>query len=292
MILSHIIGGLGNQMFQYATAKALALHFDTSLALDISDFSGYGLHQGFELSRVFNISADLADQGMLRRLVGWQAGRTARRLLKKRMFAPVRSSSLIVEPGFGYWPGIRTITLPAYLLGYWQSEQYFADVADVIRQEFSFKLKLEGRNIEMAERISSENAVSLHVRRGDYVKDKKTLATHGVCSLEYYQLAVSLLVEQVKKPVFYVFSDDIPWVRDNLRIDFPVHYVDHNTSSQSYNDMRLMSLCKHHIIANSSFSWWGAWLNPDAGKIVYTPKNWFANGTDTSDLIPASWVRI
>jgi len=292
MIITNIIGGLGNQMFQYATAKALALHFDTSLALDISDFSGYGLHQGFELSRVFNISADLADQGMLRRLVGWQAGRTARRLLKKRMFAPVRSSSLIVEPGFGYWPGIRTIALPAYLLGYWQSEQYFADVADVIRQEFSFKLKLEGRNKEMAERISSENAVSLHVRRGDYVKDKKTLATHGVCSLEYYQLAVSLLVEQVKKPVFYVFSDDIPWVRDNLRIDFPVHYVDHNTGSQSYNDMRLMSLCKHHIIANSSFSWWGAWLNPDAGKIVYTPKNWFANGTDTSDLIPASWVRI
>lgn len=292
MIICNIIGGLGNQMFQYAAARALALRRGAELVLDVSDFDGYGLHQGFELARIFSLDVAIADRQSIRRVLGWQSGKTVRRFLRKAPFSMLRSSRLVIEPGFTYWSGLADISLPVYLLGYWQSEKYFSDVADEIRQDFTFRAEQEGRNAELASQMVSENAISLHVRRGDYVSNKKTLATHGICSLEYYQRAVALLAERVENPVFYVFSDDMAWVRDNLQIDFPVHYVDHNRGSQSYNDMRLMSLCKHHIIANSSFSWWGAWLNQSASKIVIAPKNWFANGTDTSDLIPADWIRI
>ena len=135
-------------------------------------------------------------------------------------------------------------------------------------------------------------AVSLHVRRGDYVSDPKTKAILGVCSLDYYRAAIAHIAERIESPAFFVFSDDIAWAKANLEIPFPCEYVDHNQGQQSYNDMHLMSLCKHHIIANSSFSWWGAWLNPRKDKIVIAPENWFANNEDAKDLIPPESVKL
>lgn len=125
------------------------------------------------------------------------------------------------------------------------------------------------------------NSVSLHVRRGDYVRNSRTNATHGVCSIEYYQSAIEYILERVKHPILYVFSDDIEWVKQNLRTHLPTEYIDHNQGAASHFDMRLMSLCRHHVIANSSFSWWGAWLNPDPNKIVIAPRKWFAANIDT-----------
>lgn len=292
MIITNIIGGLGNQMFQYAAGRSLTLAKGTEFRLDVSDFSGYGLHQGFELQRVFNCPVQTATRSDVQAILGWQASPIMRRLLAKPALSMFRRRGFVVEPSFNYWQGIKEVPTGSYLAGYWQSERYFHDVAQTICTDFTFRNPPSARNAELAEQIQQGNTVSLHVRRGDYVKNPKTTATHGLCSLEYYQSAIQYVIDRVERPSFYIFSDDPAWVRENMKIEHPSVYVDHNHGAESYNDMRLMSMCKHHIIANSSFSWWGAWLNPNPDKIVVAPRKWFANNNDVSDLFPSGWVTL
>jgi hypothetical protein len=279
-------------MFQYAAARALALRNDAALALDISGFESHGLHQGFELQRVFRGPFEVASDSDIHRVLGWQSPAGIRRILARRPFARLFRTRLTVEPHFQYWPGIQSLPKDRYLSGYWQSERYFADAAPQIRDDFTFRLPPEGRNAELAGQVSRAASVSLHVRRGDYVSNPRTAATHGLCSQEYYQAAIRHVAERVQQPHFFVFSDDIAWVQANLKIEFPCIHVQHNRGAESYNDMRLMSLCRHHIIANSSFSWWGAWLNQGKDKIVVAPQRWFAKQTDVRDLFPAGWVTL
>ncbi len=292
MIISNLIGGLGNQMFQYAAGRALSLKFGVLLRLDVSGFSSYGLHQGFELQRIFNGSVEAASNSDVHEMLGWQSSSMIRRVVSRPSMSIFRSKSFVVEPHFHYWSSISNLTGSCFLNGYWQSEKYFADVAQAIREDFAFKLPMSLQNSELAKQISQVNAVSLHVRRGDYANNAKTTATHGLCSIDYYQAAIQHIIKHVEKPHFFVFSDDIAWVKSNLKIDFPHQFIDHNQGAESYNDMRLMSLCKHNIIANSSFSWWGAWLNNNPQKIVVAPKRWFSKIVETNDLIPHSWTRI
>lgn len=290
MILSHILGGLGNQMFQYAAGRSLSLTRDEPLRLDVSDFASYGLHQNFELARVFSGPVSLAVPGDVRTVLGWQSSRHIRRIVARPALRFLRSPQLVVEPHFYYWPDICNVQLPCYLVGYWQSERYFAAQTNTIRADFTFRQPLAGRNLELAQEIETINAVSLHIRRGDFVSNPKTMAIHGVCPLAYYESAVRYIAERVDAPHFFVFSDDMDWVRANLNMDHPCRYVNHNRGSESYNDMRLMSLCRHYIIANSSFSWWGAWLNPNPEKIVVAPKKWFTKESNLEDLFPQGWV--
>lgn len=292
MVISQIIGGFGNQMFQYAAGRALSLRNHSALALDISGFDNYELHQGFELDRVFNHSFEIASKTDVRKVLGWQSSAIIRRIVSRRPFATFCRKRFVVEPHFYYWPGINDLKTDCYLAGYWQSEKYFADAARQIRADFTFRLPMEDKNAELAKQICQVNAVSLHVRRGDYVNNLKTAATHGLCSLDYYLASIRHVAERVQQPHFFIFSDDIAWVQGNLKIDFPCVYVQHNRGADSYNDMRLMSMCRHHIIANSSFSWWGAWLNPSAEKIVTAPKKWFANQTNVIDLFPSGWITL
>jgi hypothetical protein len=292
VIIVNLIGGLGNQMFQYAAGRAVSLRLAAPLRLDVSDFASYGLHQGFELSKVFACNPEIATEKEVLDLLGWRASWLARRILMRPSLAMLHGTKLVVEPHFHYWPGIREVSHNAYLAGYWQSEKYFRDASETIRADFTFRHPLSKQNAETAERIGQAMAVSLHMRRGDYASNPKTNTAHGLCSLEYYRAAVLHMAEHIERPEFFVFSDDIAWVKANLKIDFPCRYVDHNQGAESYNDMRLMSLCRHHVIANSSFSWWGAWLNPDPGKIVIAPSRWFANGKRVEDLLPASWVLL
>lgn len=291
-VISQIIGGLGNQMFQYAAGRALSITYGASLLLDVGDFAGYRRHQGFELARVFSSPLTLAEPEDVRAVLGWQSSRLARRIMTRPALGFLRNRHFVVEPYFHYWPGIYNVPPPCYLTGYWQSERYFADVALTIRTDFTFRQPMSSRNLELAVEIGAVNAVSLHVRRGDYVSDPKTTATNGVCPQAYYEAAIKYIAERVEAPHFFVFSDDTEWVRANLRSQYPCRYVDHNRGADSYNDMRLMSLCRHHIIANSSFSWWGAWLNSRDDKIVVTPRNWFANGGNTQDLLPIGWTAL
>ncbi len=293
LIISCIIGGLGNQMFQYAAARALALARGLPLRLDVSGFDGYGLHQGFELQRVFHCEAELASAADLRDVLGWRAAPVLRRVLARPGLAALRGPAFVVEPHFHYWAGIRDVPATAYLQGYWQSQKYFADAASALRTDFAFRQPLSAENAAWAERIGRCAAVSLHVRRGDYVSDARTHAAHGVCSPDFYRAAARHIAGCVDAPEFFVFSDDIAWARDNLGIGHPCHYLDHNRGAESYNDMRLMSLCRHHILANSSFSWWGAWLNPGTDKVVVAPSRWFAGGERrVDDLFPNGWVTL
>jgi hypothetical protein len=177
-------------------------------------------------------------------------------------------------------------------MGYWQSARYFDNYDSQIRKDFTFRLPLEGRNAELAIDMAGSQSISLHIRRGDYIKHKPTSKIMHVCSLDYYRDAVRWVSSKVVAPVFFVFSDDMEWVRRH--IDFLPNFVlvDINREADSFRDMQLMSFCKHHIIANSSFSWWGAWLNSNVKKIVIAPQKWFCNGLDDSDLIPSQWIRL
>lgn len=292
MVISHILGGIGNQMFQYAAGRALSLKYGQRLLLDLSDFTDYRLHHGFELSRVFNVTAEKAEISTVHGMLGWRANRLVKKVLRRPQFIWLRGKKFVVEPHFNYWPEFFNLTDDCYLSGYWQSERYFKPFESIIRQDFTFREPLTGLNSTLGSEISYAQSVSLHVRRGDYVSDSKTGHIMDVCSLEYYRKAISYIAERVECPIFYVFSDDMAWVRQHLFMTFPCTYVDHNRGAESYRDMQLMSLCRHQIIANSSFSWWGAWLNSSPEKLVVAPKSWFCNGTDDRDLIPNEWIRL
>lgn len=292
LLICQIIGGLGNQMFQYAAGRALALERSQNLRLDLSGFAGYGLHHGFLLADLFDCPVEAATESDVRNILGWQYPSSVRRLAARPLFSAFRRKGFVVEPHFHYWPGIKNVPDECYLAGYWQTEKYFLEASPQIRKDFTFKTPFTGLNAVLSEQITKLNAVSLHVRRGDYVSNHKNKAVYGTCTLEYYRAAARYIAERLEQPEFFIFSDDPVWVKSNLHLDLPCHYVDHNQGSESYNDMRLMSMCQHHIIANSSFSWWGAWLNTNPGKIVIAPGNWFVNGNSTEDLIPKGWISL
>lgn len=290
LVISRLVGGLGNQMFQYAAGRALATNLGCKLLVDISDLIADRQHQGFELLKIFNCTVEVTDGAHVRSVLGWQSSKRVQNILRHPLLAPLRTRHLILEPHFDYWPEFRKLTDPAYLMGYWQSEHYFDNVADIIRKEFTFRRPLTGDNFELDKRISETNSVSLHVRRGDYVSNPSAFATHGVCSIEYYETAIKYVSERIPSPNFFVFSDDMEWVRAHLEIRHPCCYVENNNGADSYIDMQLMSRCKHNILANSTFSWWGAWLNANADKLVTAPRRWFVNDADTPDLLPSAWV--
>ena len=290
MVIVRLIGGLGNQLFQYALGRTLAERHATQLKLDIRGYESYALYS-YALDR-FNIIESFATPDEVRRLRGrgWIAERLPRRLQKLN---PFRKGSYILERRFSFDPAVLRSPDDIYLDGYWQSEKYFKNLESVLRREFSVRDSLTGHNRELAARIAACNAVSLHVRRGDFASDPKTRRVHGLCSLDYYQAAVRRIAESVPQPHFFFFSDEPEWAAANLRVDHPVTIVTGNDASHSYEDLRLMSLCRHHIIANSSFSWWGAWLNANPDKIVIAPTRWFAGARhDTRDLLPPAWQTI
>ena len=292
MIVSHILGGIGNQMFQYATGRALSQASDQHFSVDLKDFSNYRLHNGYELNRVFNVNVEYADEQVVKDMLKWRSNNLAMKVLRRSQFECLRGDAFVVEPFFNYWAGLKKRTGDSYLFGYWQSELYFKLFENIIRQDFSFRHPLKGENSTLAEAIKNTQSISIHVRRGDYINDAKSGAVMEVCSLDYYRKAINYIAERVNSPVFYIFSDDIKWVKQALEIKFPCTFVGHNIGQESYRDMQLMSLCQHNIMANSSFSWWGAWLNSNEDKLIVAPKNWFRNGTDDKDLIPEKWGRL
>lgn len=291
MVVLHLSGGLGNQMFQYAFGLAHAKRLRTDLKLELTDPTLI-IHNGFELERIFNIQASKATQTDIQAVLGIYRHRFIRKVFKVTCVSKIFKSPCIEEPYFHFSPAMLAIPDNSYINGYWQSEKYFLKIENEIRSDFAFKLPMSQQNANIAEVINQTNSVSLHVRRNDFANNSRINSTHGLCSLEYYQAAIRYIVERVERPKFFIFSDDPAWVKGNLKIDLPCEFVEHNKGKESYNDMRLMSLCKHHIIANSSFSWWGAWLNPSKSKIVMAPLRWFAKPMDTSDLIPPRWVRL
>ncbi|QWD04209.1 alpha-1,2-fucosyltransferase [Polynucleobacter paneuropaeus] len=288
MIITKINGGLGNQLFQYAAGRALACRHQSELVLDLSDFSNIPMGNTpriFELNKYPIVArvASLEEESRLRFYQG--------RVLRRIPFLP-RPWQHVREPHFQYFPDFINLPNDIYLDGYWQSHLYFESIAALLHSEFQ-PLKGPGvNNQELLQAMAKCNSVALHIRRGDYVSNTKAAIHHGVCSLDYYQAAIRQIAENVSSPYFYIFSDDLEWSNANLDIGFPATYIGHNVGDQAFQDLRLISHCKHQIIANSSFSWWGAWLNPSPHKIVIAPKKWFAVSKNTSTLFPREWITL
>lgn len=283
MIATRLIGGLGNQMFQYAAARALADRLGVELVLDIRAFTTYKLH-AFGLGR-FSLRGRLATPDELTRWPLWMS-RPCR--LAQRLEIVTRWYS---EPSFGYdraWPSLKDGLI---LNGYFQSENYFAEIADSLLRDFIPLAPLTTENAEVARLARNSESVAIHVRRGDYVTNPNTLLTHGVCSSDYYEKAVALMHERLARPRFFVFTNDMDWARENLTLGDDAVFVSGNENSPEV-DIHLMAQCRHYIIANSTFSWWGAWLNPGRDKLVVAPERWFANGLVADDLVPDDWLRL
>ena len=290
MITAGLIGGMGNQMFQYAAGFALASRLGVGLRLDRSWFRGRP-ERWYSLD-AFSISGRVATDEELRQAGIRYPGSLARGLARIGFKRLGLTRGQVVEPDFPYWPGFRELPDGSCLAGYWQSERYFEDVADAIRREFTVREAPDPENQRALEQIRACESVALHVRRGDYATDPRVQQFHGMTTLEYYQAAVGRMLAHLSDPVFFLFSDDPHWVRQNLVVNAPTVHLDHNGPKRDYEDLRLMSACRHHVIANSSFSWWGAWLAGRPGQRVIAPARWFRNGPDTRDLIPTRWERI
>ena len=288
MIIVHLAGGLGNQLFQYAYGRALAKSNNSALKLDLSMFEHYEWHE-YSL-KPFDIKATIASKAESQIMKGENLSFYTR--IKRKIFAkPV----VLQEENLLFNSNYLNLKDPAYLAGYWQSEKYFSAIDNLIREDFQITVPPSPANQKMLTRIKRSNAVSLHIRRGNYVQIDFVNTVHGTCSMEYYTEAMDLMSSKVSNPVAYIFSDDIPWAKENLHLKFETVFVDINDAKTDYEDLRLMSACRHHILANSTFSWWGAWLNNDADKMVIAPKIWFADNSkndQTTDLIPKEWVRI
>lgn len=293
-VVIKLMGGLGNQMFQYATGRALADHHHVALKLDITGYAEDPLRK-YELS-LMNIRAEIATPKELRTVGTRSVTKLFWTPFVKNIFSKKRfnnRSLYFKEKSFMFDPEIRNLKPPIYLEGYWQSERYFSNIFSALQSDFSLKISLDKLNQVILNKIISSNAVSLHVRRGDYVSNPTTAQYHGVCPMDYYREAIDYMAKNTVNPHFFVFSDDMPWVTDNLRIDHPRTLVQVNGEDRGAFDMVLMKSCRHHIIANSSFSWWGAWLNPNKEKIVVAPKRWFNQANiDTHDLLPEKWVTL
>jgi len=282
MILVKLKGGLGNQMFQYAFGRNLAFKNKTSLVLDISSYKRDKL-RNYELG-VFNISAhviDKTDTKLLRGLDKYQ------KFLSKLGIG----HKYIIQKNKYFDRRLLNLKDNICLDGYWQCEDYFKDIRKILLKEFTVQSKPNKKNRLLLEKIKNSNSVAVHVRRTDYISNPKVNKRHGVCSPHYYSNAANRIRNRVKNLLFFIFSDDIEWCKKNLRIDKHIVFVDINNSQKGYEDLRLMKNCQHFIIANSSFSWWGAWLATNKNKIVYVPSYWFKRESE-GDIIPKSWIRI
>jgi hypothetical protein len=286
VVITELTGGLGNQMFQYALGRALSLKSGAELLFDTRSLSRdtqrtYALG-GFGIAGRIAASSELP--------VGW--GPLTRRApwLSRLLGGP----SLVAERSFAYDNTIPTLTPPVALHGNWQSERYFAEIASTIRSDFSLTGPLDLRRQELAAEIGNTlAAISVHVRRGDYVSSPTANAYHGTCEPAWYAAAKARIDAMVTGCSYFVFSDDVAWAQANLPEFSGCRFVEPSADGRDECDIHLMSLCHHHIIANSSFSWWGAWLNPSTKKRVIAPARWFAGAAhDTRDLIPATWERL
>ena len=289
MIIVRLKGGLGNQMFQYVLGRVLALKNGTELKLNTSflNLNFKSITKRIYNLDVFNIRAGIAKESDIPFIFRLPNNKICLYLIF--LFRKIIKSNG-QEKSFNFNKKILSVGRNAYLNGYWQSPKYFEGFEEVIRKDFTLK-NPPAQNIQnLAGEIEKINSLCIHVRRGDYIGNKN----HEIVNQEYYEKGIEHISQKTSIEKIYIFSDDIAWCKNNLKFDFPIMFVDDEYAGEKdEGHMFLMSKCKNFIIANSSFSWWGAWLSNNKDKIVVCPKKWFPNiSIDTSDLIPKNWIRI
>lgn len=260
-------GGLGNQMFQYVFSNYLSRNYHENIYGYYGN-SGFKDHNGLEINDCFK-NVNLPHEGILSNLLVL-IYKIKRKIfhLSSNTFDKFDKNDIVYD---GYWQDINFFTFP-------------------INELFQFKDDINDKNQSLLKTIRESNSISVHIRRGDYLSKHETIYGN-VCTIEYYSRAIEYVKSRIKGPQFIFFSDDINWVKNNFK-DINYIYVDWNKGADSYIDMLLMSECKHNIIANSTFSWWGAYLNSNKDKIVISPKKWFNTEINKIDIIPASWIKI
>lgn len=294
MIIVKLIGGLGNQMFQYAAGRCLAHLHETELLMDTSylekDPQGAYTRRKLELD-VFNIDLKIATKADVERF-NVEGSNKYSRALQRRL--PILFTNVYVaESSTTFHKEFFSYPENTYLDGFWQSELYFNTVESILVNDFVLKDPLNRENRDWLKKIEGCESVSLHVRRGDYISNAAAQSHHGSCDVDYYKKAIECIKEDYKEIEIFVFSDDLNWCKANLRIKETLHFVDANQKENQHLDMFLMSHCRHNVIANSSFSWWAAWLNRNDDKIVIAPMKWFNDPSiKTYDLIPKEWIRL
>lgn len=289
MRIVKVIGGLGNQMFQFALYKVLQRQYpEERVLLDLHCFNGYHKHHGFEINNVFGADYEEATFKEVARLAypypNFQAWRIGSRIL------PVRKTMLKEKANSALEPTALSSKSDTYYDGYWQHEDYFVHHRKFIVDTFQFPAFTDERDTTLAYQAANCNSVAIHVRRGDYVTDK---LFRNISTIDYYTTAIQELYARTSPDLILIFSNDIAWCHENIsrHLQHPTIYVDWHAGADSYRDMQLMTFCKHHIIANSSFSWWGAWLHHGEQQIVICPEKWM-NIHDCASPAPTSWIKV
>ena len=273
MIVSKLIGGLGNQMFQYSIGRYLSLKYNTSLKLDIkellyrpkilrTDF----VYRDYDLD-IFNLNLEIGN---------------------------FSNNNIIYESYFHFNPSVLSILdnhieSDIYLDGYWQSYKYFEQIFDIIKTDFIFKNKISGESEKLLYKIKESDSIMINIRRTDYLNTNY----HGVIGVDYVMKAIDIIKSQIKNPQYFIFSNDIEWCRKNIKLN-NMTIVDNLHNGPKFSTyFQLMINCKHFIIPNSTFAWWSAWLSNNTNKIIIAPIKWFTNQSiNTNDLIPDNWIRI
>jgi len=273
-----IVGGLGNQLFQYAFGRAISEKYGEDLYLDL-----FYIKKGNFFKSMTVRSFDLDNYSINSKKMSILDSLLLRNFSLKNKF--IEEDTFFDKSVF--------INHFDWFVGYWQSYKYFNDIRDKLLVELTPK-KLSSNSIKSVQQIAKCNSVSVHIRRGDYLNKTNSNFFFDLVNSNYYKDAINLVSEKVKKPVFFVFSDDLSWVKSNMNFGKnKINFVDFNGYKNAFEDMYLMSKCKHNIIANSTFSWWGAWLNQNKNALIISPKKWFSDKKkSTKDLIPKNWVRI
>ena len=293
MVIAQITGGLGNQLFQYSAAKSLSLYHNTPLMLEVSSFYREELPdlevpRDFELFHFEGINEEIISPEDLAKIISLNK----KSILPKKMI-PAHRKEIYTEAYYHFDKKFFNARNKVFLKGGWQSEKYFKKHEKAIRNNLRLKPALFENVIEKAKTIKQQNSVAVHIRRGDYLRKKIIYEWHGVMNKDYYEKAFQLLSSRVKDLKIYYFTDDPDWVNNTLMPSFNGEILSGSITTSHLEDFYLMSKCRHNIIANSSFSWWGAWLNDNPNKIVIAPEKWFGNGPkDIQDIIPVEWCKI
>ena len=290
MIVANLVGGIGNQMFQYANAKNLSEKLSLPLYFtnDINSF--YSKENKNLFQSIFNLKLNYIDKSIFINNFGmFYTNKYLRFVLSKIPNSFSIPKNLHFEPSIIKYQSLIervSLTKGGYIHGYWQSELYFKEISSIIKDDFIFENISDNENLTTLIEIKKHNSIGVHIRRGDYYKSK----IHQICSKSYYINSMKYFIQNTKNPLFFIFSDDPTWVKNNIIQDFGNSIlVLNNQNKNHYIDMQLMSNCKHNIISNSSFSWWAAWLNANNNKIIISPRYWYKN-IYVADLIPTNWL--
>jgi hypothetical protein len=294
VVIANVIGGLGNQLFQYACGWAVARRLGVPLRICTRQFNGYRLHNGFELRRVFGVPEAEASNEDLVNCLGILRHDFLRQFVPRVAKRWAGVGRLVVEPTVTYWRGIEEVKVPAFLHGYWQTEKYFEEFAAELRGQLKFREPPTAANAMWLDRIASCESVGIHIRRGDYVSSAKNRAVYYSCPESYYFAAIDRILSAYAQARLFIFSDDPAWARERFAgLRCVEGVIDHNAGESSYNDLRLMSACRHVIASNSTFGWWAAWLGDGtADRMVVFPPHWLLAAGQDRDMVPDRWCRL